>query len=125
MLKLENLHLQPGRLLVIPQQKDRYDSIAVVQESNRSVSTAEVAAAAPDVQAKPGDIIVYDRLHSTEIELLDRDGKRQMYRFVLARDLAAVAPAEKSNVRLGIRDHKDYDGVDIALKKLHGYDTGQ
>ncbi len=89
MQKVENLDIRAGRLLVIPHKKDRLD-VLVVQESGKSVSIATVVKAADGVPVHPGDEVVYDRLHATEIMLLDENGDEQEYRFLLDRDIAGV-----------------------------------
>lgn len=90
MEKLSELVLSPGRLLVIPENKSREDGDFIVQESGQQVSIAVVAKCNTSVDVRPGDKVVYDRLHATEIELISPEGTKQMYRFLLERDLAAI-----------------------------------
>lgn len=86
-LKLDNLHLTEGRLLVIPQQASRNQVLEVSEV--REVSWALVVKAnVPGIEINPGDRVVYDRLHSEEISLEDDEGVKK-YRFMLWRDVAA------------------------------------
>jgi hypothetical protein len=94
-IKLSEIYLTPGRLLVEPIEKSRQD-IFEVSESGREISAANVVKVGRLEEEfaglLPGAAIIYERLNSEALTLQDEEGKDKVYRFVLVRDVAGWIP---------------------------------
>lgn len=126
-IKLSEIYLTPGRLLVEPIEKSRQD-IFEVSESGREISAANVVKVGRlDAEFEglvPGAAIIYERLNSEALTLQDEEGKDKVYRFVLVRDVAGwvppvgwVAKPKLPSIKDLIDSRPEYDPIEALRNK--------